>query len=308
MSSVHRRRSGLISKISEPKMEVSVLRKLSFLFALLCITRPALADDPKFDHRIEDDTTPAPKPTVWKANAQLGFLLVQGNSESIGLSGSALGSVKHYNNAFELFVQGAYSFVGTQSVKDGPIDGHKTAVQNWLGRARYDRFLSKMNSVFASFVVSGDQPSGYVYRLEPQIGYSRIFFQSVHQTFKGDFGYDYTYDHYVAGTPPPRNLDFHSARVFLGYESKFSPYAIFSEGVEVLWALNDPDNLDHVRINSLTSLSSTVTKRVSLKLNLTLKANLHPPTRPNDPVTMMPMGEYEKLDTTLEAVLAVTFL
>ena len=287
------------------------MSKVLIAILILSCAAPAFADDPtpKLEHK-QPDAVPPPKPaTEYKANAQVGFLMVKGNAESIGLSGSGLFAVKHYNNAFEAAVQGAYAFAGSSSVKGGPIDHHATAAENWLWRLRYDRFLSEMNSLFLTYSMSGDKLAGYVYRIEPQIGYSRIFFKSIHQRLSADFGYDYTYDHYLPGSTP-RSLDFHSLRLFVGYENKLTQYATFTEGFELLWAVNDTDNLDHVRINSLTSLSATVTKRVSLKLNLTLKANLHPPDRPLDMSTMpaTSQGQYEKLDSILEAVLAVTFL
>ena len=41
------------------------------------------------------------KPTVWKANMQLGLIWLSGNAQSIGVSGSALVGVKHWNNQLE---------------------------------------------------------------------------------------------------------------------------------------------------------------------------------------------------------------
>lgn len=267
---------------------------------LLAVTlAPALvwADDPKFEYRAEK---PAEKPWVYKANASLGVTYVTGNSESLGVSASALGSVKHYKNAFELFAQGAYAKTGTSTLGNGgPIDSEKVAASNWLARLRYDRFLTERNSLFASYGMSGDPLAGYLYRVEPQIGYSRLFVKSDDTLLRGELGYDYTFERYVIGTDP-RQRDFHSLRAFVGIEHKLTPFAGFLEGFEVLWALNDTN---HVRVNSLSSLSATISKHVVLKVNLTVKANFDPPNRP-----VAIGGTYGVVDTVLDVALGVTFL
>src|SRR5258706_13716159 len=135
------------------------MRKLIIALALLLVgAGAARAGDPKFEHR-SDDGKPPPKPTVWKANMTLGLVWVDGNAESFGFSASALAAVKHYNNAVELLGQGAYAKAGTSSVKGGPVDGDKTAAENWLWRLRYDRFLTLKDSLYAAFVMSGDRPA-----------------------------------------------------------------------------------------------------------------------------------------------------
>jgi putative salt-induced outer membrane protein YdiY len=273
-------------------------------FALLALALAALparawAGDPKFEYHAVPDKPPE-KPTIWKANAQLGVIWIAGNAESIGVSTNALASVKHYQNAWELFVQGAYAKAGISSLgKGGPIDQEQVAAKNWLVRARYDRYFLQRNTVFAAYVTSGDELAGYEYRLEPQVGYSRLFVKNDVSLLRGEIGYDYTYEHYIPGTTP-RHADFHSARAFVGIEHKLTAFAAFTEGFELLWALND---VDHVRLNSLSSLTSTISKHVTLKVNLTIKANFDPPPRP-----AAIGGQYGVLDTVLEVVLAVTFL
>ena len=153
--------------------------------------------------------------------------------------------------------------------------------------------------MFFSFQMNGDRPAGINYRIEPQVGYARIFFRSVHQDFRGELGYDYSYERYLTGTMPI-DAHFHSGRLFLFYENKFTPYASFSEGLELLEAFN---KFEHFRLNSLTSLSSTIAKNFALKINFTLKFNNDPPMRPAPA-----MGQSDKVDTVLEAVLAITLI
>lgn len=276
------------------------MRMARLAWLTLLLPSLAWADDPKFEYRAPEEKPPE-KPWVYKANANLGLTWISGNSESIGFTANALGGVKHYQNAFEAYVAGNYAKAGSSSLgTGGPIDQEKVAAKNWLFRARYDRYFFERNTVFASFGMSGDELAGYIYRIEPQLGYSRLFVKNDINVLRGELGYDYTYERYVAGVDP-RSKDFHSARGFLGVEHKLTPFAGFLAGFEVLWALN---KIEHVRINAISSLSATVSKRVTLKVNLTVKANFDPPDRP----AAVGGGKYGVVDTILDAVLGVTFL
>ena len=292
------------------------MRSLAAFAVALALAAPARAEDPKYEYQdlTKPPTVDQVKPTVWKANMSLGLVWLAGNAQSLGFSGSALVGVKHYNNQVELSGGGAYVTTKTSRYgTGGPLTDEKTSAENWLIRGRYDRYFKEKNTVFASFQASGDKPAGYVYRIEPQVGYARLFFKSVHQLFRGELGYDYTYEHRPFGVDP-RNIDYHSGRLFLFYENKFTAYATFSEGLELLEAFN---HLDSFRLNSLTSLSSQIYKNISLKLNFTLMFNNAPPPRPStlvDPVSMLPFippaddNHFDKVDTKLDLVLAVTFL
>ena len=79
----------------------------------------------------------------------------------------------------------------------------------------------------------------------------------------------------------PKFEQYHSGRLFVFYENKFTPYASFAEGLELIEPFNHPDAF---RLNSLTSLSSQLYKMVAVKLNFKLAYNNDPPLRPNAPI------------------------
>jgi putative salt-induced outer membrane protein YdiY len=290
--------------------------RLPWIVALLACAPPALAAEPTPSYEYKDLTKPPENkgPTQYKANVSLGMTWATGNSQSIGATGNGLFAVRRYNNEFTFSAAGAYLQTKVSSFgTGGPLDTEKVSAENWLLRARYDRYFLKSNTAFVSFQSSGDIPSGFEYRLEPQVGYARLFWQSQRQLFRGELGYDYTFERDVSGTDP-RNREFHSGRLFLYYENKFTAYATFTEGLEMLEAFN---NLDAFRLNSLTTLSSAIYKNIALKLNFKLMFQNDPPARPNnlvDPVTMMPFvpppdqSHFEKVDTQFDVLLAVTFL
>jgi putative salt-induced outer membrane protein YdiY len=294
------------------------------LMVVVFWTLAAHGDEPKFEYR---DLSKPPvidikKPTLWKANLTLGLVWLDGNSESIGFSATGQASMKHWNNELTLNVGGAYVYAGISKYgTGGPISDadKKQAAGNWLVKLRYDRYFKVKNTVFVSFQATGDEFAGYEHRLEPQVGYARIFFSSAHQLFRGEIGYDYMHEKRVKPASctmlPCRIFDYHNGRLFLYYGNKFTPWASFSEGLELLEAFN---RTEAFRLNSLTSLSSTISKHMALKVNFKVIFNNDPPLRPQataiDPATMMPyvytadQAHFQKVDTQLDVVLAVTFL
>jgi putative salt-induced outer membrane protein YdiY len=290
------------------------------LAAILCAALPARAADPTYEYKDPAAAAPqAPPPNKikWKANMTFGLVWVAGNAQSLGMSGTGLLAARRGNNEWTLSGGGAYVISGvSQFGMGGPITDQTISAANWLIKGRYDRYFFDKNAVYASYQSSGDRPAGYVYRLEPQAGYARLFFKSSHQIVRGEIGYDYTYEHRV---PQPmgaeRNIDYHSGRLFFYYENKFTQYASFSQGLELLEAFN---HLNGFRLNSLTSLSSQLYKNVSLKANFTLHFNNDPSLRPSptgiDPATGMvfvlppDLARFDKVDTQFDLVVAVTFL
>ena len=101
-----------------------------------------------------------------------------------------------------------------------------------------------------------------------------------------------------------RDFQYHSGRLFGYYENKSTPWASFTEGLEVLEAFND---LVGFRLNSVTTLLSQIYKNIALKVNFTLHFNNDPALRPVniDPATMMPFVlpaddvRFEKVEPSL---------
>jgi len=286
---------------------------------LLCAALPARAADPTYEYK--DPTAVPPPPPVklwsWKANMTFGLVYVAGNAQSLGMSGTGLVSGRRINNEWTLTGGGAYVLSGVSKYgMGGPITDTTNSAANWFIKARYDRYFLERNTVYVSFQSTGDRPAGFIYRLEPQVGYARLFVKSAHQLLRGEIGYDYTYEHRVPQPMgAPRDVDYHSGRLFAYYENKFTPYASFSEGLELLEAFN---HLEAFRLNSITTLSSTIYKNVALKVNFTLHFNNDPALRPTptniDPATgmvfVLPADQtrFDKVDTQLDVVVAVTFL
>jgi len=283
----------------------------------LLLAGAAQADDAKSEYKDPTKTVvDVKKPTVWKANMTLGLTWIDGNAQSVGFSATAFASMKHWSNELSLNVGGAYVYSGISRKfgTGGPVDDKVQSAGNWLVRLRYDRYLTEKNTVFAYFQASGDPFAGYEHRYEGQVGYARLFWQSVHQVFRGEIGFDYMHEFRVQPAScterPCRIFDYYNGRLFLFYENKFTPWASFTEGLEMLEAFNKGEAF---RLNSLTTLSSTISKNFALKVNFKLAFNNDPPARPAPTVMGAPpyMGDdihFSKVDTQLDVVMAVTFL
>jgi putative salt-induced outer membrane protein YdiY len=294
------------------------MRPILVALLVCAVATPARAEDPKYEYK---DVTAAPPPPVvkisWKANMTFGLVYVAGNAQSLGLSGTGLVSARRWNNEWTLTGGGAYVLSGISKFgMGGPVTDTTNSAANWFVKGRYDRYFFDKNTVYVSMQGSGDRPAGFIYRLEPQVGYARLFWKSSHQVLRGEIGYDYTFEHRVLQPMgAERDVQYHSGRLFGYYENKFTPYASVTEGLELLEAFN---HLDGFRLNSITTLSSQIYKNVALKVNFTLHFNNDPALRPTptniDPLTMMPyvlpadQTRFDKVDTQLDVVLAVTFL
>jgi putative salt-induced outer membrane protein YdiY len=286
---------------------------------VLCAALPALAADPTYEYK-DPTAVPPPPPVVktsWKANMTFGLVYVDGNAQSLGMSGTGLLSARRGNNEWTLTGGGAYVLSGVSKYgMGGPVTDTTNSAANWFVKGRYDRYFLEKNTVYASLQGTGDRPAGFIYRVEPQVGYARLFVKTPHQLLRAEIGYDYTFEHRVLQPMgAPRDVDYHSGRLFAYYENKFTPYASFSEGLELLEAFN---HTEAFRLNSITTLSSSIYKNVALKVNFTLHFNNDPALRSTptniDPLTGMifvlpaDQAHFDKVDTQLDVVVAVTFL
>jgi hypothetical protein len=167
------------------------------------------------------------------------------------------------------------------AARQGKLTDVELTSFNIIARARYDLFLSQLDSVFVAIAPRHDPFAGLDLRLQNQIGYSRnLYYPSDAHRFWTEVGYDLTYDNIgplegsAAPTATPTtnastkkcsNTDdtclVHSARLFFGYTNRLSPTANLSLGVENLFDFVDPNNL---RVNGLVELTSSITQTFKL--------------------------------------------
>jgi len=283
---------------------------------------------------------PPPPPVEWKVQAKGILSMTTGNSQTTngGLAVSA--SRKESANKFSLDAAISYGRSTVLVPQLDPADmtmimglGEQkvTTTNNWLTKARYDRFFTANNSGYASGQAAADRIAGKAFAGGGQVGYSRQLVKNDLHLLVSELGYDYSYEKYVE--QPGRTLDpvsIHSARLFVGETLKLTPASGITASVEALFNLNkETKALDastgppatagvsafhDTRVVGKLGVTTTLFGRLSVGLGFTLRYDQNPPPRPLPPGTMglrysstfQPFSD--RADTLTEATLIYTFI
>lgn len=265
------------------------------------------------------------KPEVtWTATAEAGLLVTTGNSDTRTLSAAAKATRTDPKNKLDASFGIAYArstiLVAADANGDnliGPdeIDEQSTTTANsWLGRVRYDRFLTSHDSLYATGSIGADPPAGKDLFGGGQVGYSRGLYVSEKHTVVSEAGYDFTYEDLAAGEA----LSIHSARVFLGYKGTLRTDTAAELSVEALSNLNtlqtvpeESDAFEDTRVNGVAAITTKLTDDISFAFSFTAKYDAVPAPRPAfagfayEP-GFVPLAD--ELDTITKATLIVSLL
>jgi hypothetical protein len=69
-----------------------------------------------------------------------------------------------------------------------------TTTNNWLTKARYDRFFTANNSGYAAGQAAADRIAGKSFAGGGQVGYSRQLYKNDRPPCVSELGYDYSYE------------------------------------------------------------------------------------------------------------------
>ena len=319
--------SDRTSRITSPMSIRSIA--LAALGALVLLEASAHAQaDPKFAYGTKEEKAELEKAekVEWKALAQAGFIMLTGNSRATTMAASTSASRKANRNKFALDAGGAYArssiFLAIDQNANGTIEENEitrpsqTTTRMWNVKARYDRYLTDNNALYAALGLAGDEPAGKDLVVNGQLGYSRQVYQDEVHLLLAEAGYDYTHEELVAGDA----LDIHSLRLFAGYGGKLSPDTGVDASVEGLFNVNELDDsptkgqtvdrFEDNRITSKLALTTTVYKNVSFRFGFEARYDNAPSPRP--PLALPYAAGFtplaEELDTKTEATLIVNFL
>lgn len=250
---------------------------VAILLAALSFSSSAFAQTPPTAAQHTERTTdaaPADDETTWTVS--LGAVLNTGNTRSFAVSGGSKLALKRSHNVFAAELTGNY---GTASVRDdaGEFQDYVVSAENISGKARYDRFFTEMDAAFVAAAALRDRFAGLDARIQGQLGYLRNFFKMCEgkHRFWGEIGYDLTFDDFEPDPlldPDGVELDgtaiLHSARVFLGYDNHVTENVTFLTGLETLI---DVEDLDNVRLNSVSELRSKIGGKLQLGVQFSLR-------------------------------------
>src|ERR1700712_2791583 len=198
-----------------------------------------LTAGPTADSVKEKTSFDAPKDDAVSLNLSAGGAFAFGNTRAYQIS--AGGDFRwvgkpHSISANVLWLMGGAKPPGAAGMVD--------TTDNINARAKYEIFLSDMNSLFAAAGFRRDRFAGMLPRVNGQVGYGRYFILEEKVRFWGEIGYDVMYTRYRQ--LPGETMSFqddevvHSARLFLGLEHQLHDYLSYVGGLEGLLNVQEP--------------------------------------------------------------------
>jgi putative salt-induced outer membrane protein YdiY len=157
---------------------------------------------------------------------------------------------------------------------------------------RYDRFVSRRDSVYALAGAFADRFAGYDWRANGQVGMAHAFVSVPTTTLRGELGRDVAREDFVDGVSPNAQTVL-SARALVGARHAFNTHVAIENNLELYQSLLAFDDL---RVNNTLAVTASVDKRVALKLSHRLSFD------------NVPVEGYQPLDHTTLATVVFTVL
>jgi hypothetical protein len=298
------------------------MRLAGSLLLVAIVSSPALAQ-PTFEAGKREDVKDVAK-VEWTAKAEAGVVTTTGNSKTTTITAAASATRKDKDNKLELALDGAYARATTRAAVDrngnGVIDPGElgtstaTSAENAKARLRYDRYLTGRNAIYVAAIAGFDKPAGKDFAGGAQLGYSRGLYQDDHHEVLGELGYDLTYLELTAGG----TSTIHSARAFVGDQSKLSEATAIEASVEALFNLNSPmigpiqtSAFQDTRVNGVVAVTTRLSSKITFSASFTAKNDNVP--APLAPIGGLPFAASyaptaDRVDTITKLSLIVTFL
>jgi hypothetical protein len=281
----------------------------------------AFAGDPKFEFGKQEEVEKV-KDVEWNASAEVGAVFTTGNSETTTVSGGLRAARKTGKN--KLSVEGSLTYARS-SIRvlndqngNGEIDSEAeiisqsaTTAETLASKVRYDRFLTKFNSVFGAVLASRDVPAGKESVIGAQVGYSRQLRKTKTSETVGEFGYDYSREDLVVGDP----VSIHSARAFVGHKAAMTEGTTLEASLEALTNVVEvtlPTGKDggfgkDTRLDAKVSISAKIGKNLAAQMSMQVKYDHRPAPLAIKPLAMGFVPEASTMDTIMKASLIYTF-
>lgn len=261
------------------------------MIALLLASLASLAFGQDFEETKKDgEAVEEPQGTL---ALELGGALATGNTQYFTVNGSLSGAYKWGNNGLQTKAVGVYGMAVVDADADGTLSdaeiasGYTANAAKVQGYGRYDRYFGK-NSLYALAGGLTDSFSGYDYRFNEQLGYSRQLIKNDNTEMLAEAGVDFAQENYVAGVDPNSNLVL-AARVMWGFTHKFNENVSFTEAAEAYLNLLDFTDPIDLRVLNNAALSVKLSEAIGLQVSNSLIFDNRPVEgyRTFDQTTMM---------------------
>ena len=294
-------------------MKHAVMVALAIAIPTMALAQPA----PKFEFGKAEEVEKV-KEVEWTAAAEAGIVFTTGNAETTTISAGIKASRKTGFNKLSIEGSMTYAQSGTRVLQDnngnGMIDDESeittvdtTTAETYAAKVRYDRFLTKFNSLFVAALASRDKPAGKEKVLGFQVGYSRQIYKTEKAEAVAEIGYDFSQEDLTAGD----SLSIHSARAFVGFKAEMTEGTTLDASFEALTNLNEEDLptgkdggfAKDTRLNGKVGINSKIGKNLSVQTSIELKYDHRPGPLPIKGLAMGFVPEASNLDTIMKASL-----
>jgi putative salt-induced outer membrane protein YdiY len=243
---------------------------------MLSLIATAFAADPSFAGTDAAGQTFA-KPESHLA-AELGGAFTAGNTRTYTLNASIDGDYRWRRNKGTIDAGVNLGRAVLDSNGDGRLDDTErnggwaeTARKLWVD-ARYDRYVSKRDSLYLLAGTLADPFAGYDNRSHAQLGYSRILVKSERTDLVVELGADVAREDFITGVDP-NEAYIVAARAMAGLTHQFNANVAFSEKVEIYESI---PNVADLRLLNQASITAKLSDRFSLKLSHNLTFDNQP--------------------------------
>jgi hypothetical protein len=295
-----------------------MIRACIVVVAIVVAAPPAFAQ--KFEFAKSEEVEKV-KEVEWTAAAELGLVFTTGNSDTTTVTAGARATRKTGKN--KLSLEGSLTYARSSVLLledngDGVLDEadirrvSTTTAETLAGKLRYDRFLTKYNSVFVAALAARDVPAGKESVLGGQIGYSRQLHKKEKSEAVIEIGYDFSRENTVVGDP----VSIHSARGFIGLKAVMTEGTSIEASGELLTnvlSVDLPTGRDggpgqDTRLNLKAAISAKIGKNLAVQTAIEAKYDHRPaPLALPMPLDDGRIVEAATLDTIMKASLIYSF-
>jgi len=243
----------------------------------------------------------------WSNKTEFGLTSTSGNSQTLNYS---------FSNEYKRFWERAELSIDASALRNEATnisrvpDATETAIivtetkevtaESYLLAAKYRRDITERLMWYVYGAWSRILQAGIDDRYRSGAGLGYAFIKSAHHSLIGELGGDYTDETQVSGLSD----SYANARAFLGYDYKITEHSELSSDLEGLENLDDTEDW---RVNWITSVTSSLSSRVALKLSYTVLYDNQPVVGEVMTTTGSLPYEFEKTDTILTASVVVNF-
>lgn len=230
----------------------------------------ALAEEPVFQEaKGEDKTYEAPETDL---SVEVGGAFSIGNAVYYTVNGKASAAHRWRRNELQATLLANYGAAKADTDGDGLLSDAERAAdltpnaKHIGGEARYDRYVSKVDSLYLLVGGLTDTFAGYDLRTHEQLGYAHKFSVGDSSELDAEVGFDVAQENYVDGVDPA-SANIFAARVQVHASHTFGESFALSDTVEAYE--NVLDTKDFRLLNS-AELTAKLSDVFSLKVSNTL--------------------------------------